>query len=121
MADEPIGWLARPETDRREALGRPTPADFGHNRQAVSRGVYVPNSPAGEDHYTSNFSSLLLGVTEAEAYCRFPLPFSKGAVVRFQNRSGVRVDKLRVRLAVAGRDLPANCPPPNCDCRSRPT
>jgi hypothetical protein len=57
----------------------------------------------------TRFSSLLLGVTGGDAYCRFPMPFARGACLTFDNRSDARVDKLDVRLDVKRRStLPAN-------------
>ncbi len=50
------------------------------------------------------FSSLLLGVTEDEAWSRIPMPFSKGAVWSFENRSSRPVSSLRLRLAVESRE-----------------
>ena len=65
-------------------------ADYGHRPEA-------------------RFSSLLLGVTPEEAYSRFPMPFENGAEFRFANRSGHRVDGLRVRFDIERRrSLPAN-------------
>jgi len=50
----------------------------------------------------------VLGVTPDEAYCRFPMPFENGAVLRFVNGSGQRVERLLVRLAI---ERPARLPP----------
>jgi len=50
--------------------------------------------------YSSNYNSLLLGVTPAEAYSRFPMPFARGAVVKILNQSGSRIENLRLRLEV---------------------
>jgi hypothetical protein len=83
--------------------------DSGHNLEAVSPGVLVPENQQNPMQYTSNFNSLLLGVTPMEAYSRFPMPFAKGAVLRIENRTGMKIDKLRVRLDVERRDaLPDN-------------
>lgn len=79
-------------------------ADTGHNMEATSCGAFVPENTANPQKYTSNFSSLLLGVTGTEAYSRFPMPFAKGAVLRIENRTGKAVDKLRVKLDVVRRD-----------------
>ena len=50
--------------------------------------------------HDSAYNSLLLGVTAEEAYSRFPMPFAGGAAVTIQNRSGTRIDKLRLRVDV---------------------
>jgi hypothetical protein len=52
------------------------------------------------------FNSMLLGVTEEEAYSRFPMPFAKGAVIRVENR-GADQDlhaQVRLNLEVEERD-----------------
>lgn len=57
----------------------------------------------------AQFSSLLLGVTGTEAYCRFPMPFDGVAVLSFLNNSGRKVENLAVRLDVQRlRRLPSN-------------
>ncbi len=59
--------------------------------------------------HKARFSSLLVGVTDNEAYARFPMPFAKGAVLRFKNRSATKVEVLQVRVNVERRDsLPSN-------------
>lgn len=61
-----------------------------------------PISPDNWDpvEYNTRFNSLLLGVTESEAYCRFPMPFAQGATVTFTNTGSQPVKVLRVRLDV---------------------
>ncbi|MBN1900160.1 glycoside hydrolase family 127 protein, partial [Candidatus Sumerlaeota bacterium] len=55
------------------------------------------------------FHSLLLGVNSSEAYSRFPMPFDKGAVLRFENRSESRAFRVRVFLDIEPCDeIPAN-------------
>jgi hypothetical protein len=84
-------------------------ADSGHNKQARSGGAWVPENATDMHKYSTNFSSLLLGVTPTEAYSRFPMPFAKGAVLRLENRTGAKIDKLRLRLDIVDRDsLPDN-------------
>ncbi|MEW5902099.1 MAG: glycoside hydrolase family 172 protein, partial [Acidobacteriota bacterium] len=50
--------------------------------------------------YTSRFNSLILGVTETEACCRFPMPFSNGARVTLVNTGKENIPTLRLRLDV---------------------
>lgn len=50
--------------------------------------------------YHSAYNSLLLGVTETEAYSLFPMPFGNGAAVTIENGSGTRIGNLRLRLDV---------------------
>ncbi|MCC6126853.1 MAG: DUF2961 domain-containing protein [Pirellulales bacterium] len=50
--------------------------------------------------YDTRFNSLLLGVAEAESYCRFPMPFDKGAVLAFTNAGKEPIKSLRLRLDV---------------------
>jgi len=55
------------------------------------------------------YNSLLLGVTETEAYSRFPMPFDRGAVIEFHNRSGVKIEEIRVAFDVEKqKSLPRN-------------
>ena len=49
------------------------------------------------------YHSLLIGVDRDYAYCRFPMPFSKGAVVRFTNNSPADVT-LDLKLLVDRTD-----------------
>ena len=59
--------------------------------------------------YPTDFHSLIMGLTGTDAYCRFPMPFSKGATLTLQNRSSVDVEALRVRLDVKSLDrVPAD-------------
>ncbi|MBM4039895.1 MAG: DUF2961 domain-containing protein [Planctomycetes bacterium] len=63
---------------------------FGHGDHAHAEGT--------------RFNSLLLGVTERDAYSCFPMPFARGAVLRFENLSPAAVDKLRVLLDAESRE-----------------
>jgi hypothetical protein len=59
--------------------------------------------------YSTRFNSLLLGVTDTEAYCACPMPFSHGAVLTLTNAGPDPVKSLCVRLDVQPRDqLPTN-------------
>jgi hypothetical protein len=49
------------------------------------------------------YNSLMLGVTETEAYSCFPMPYANGATMRFENRSSAETVEVRVRLEVEGR------------------
>lgn len=60
-------------------------------------------------NYSSDYNSLLLGVTDKEAYSRFPMPFANGATVTIVNHSGRRLENLRLRLDVERLEsIPAN-------------
>jgi len=82
---------------------------FGEGgKDAVSPAAVLGRRPAGPSVYSSNFSSLLLGASGAEAYARFPMPFERGAIIRLENGSGAASAKVRIRLDVEKRDrLPA--------------
>lgn len=85
-------------------------AEFGFGKQLTSKAAVLERRPTGQPtSYSSNFNSLLLGVTSTEAYSRFPMPFSKNAVLRFENTGNVAISRLRVQLDVEKRDsLPDN-------------
>jgi hypothetical protein len=77
----------------------------GHGKKLSSRAAVLGRERPLEQplpliKYSADFNSLLLGVTPTEAYSRFPMPFAKGAVVTIQNRSGSRIENLRLRLEV---------------------
>jgi hypothetical protein len=83
---------------------------FGEGgKKARSPAAVLGRRPAGISDYSSNFSSLLVGASASEAYACFPMPFERGAIFRFENRSGSAPAKVQVRLDVEkmGR-LPAN-------------
>ena len=74
----------------------------GHGKWFTSKAAVLGRKPLKDSpyvDYTSAYNSLLLGVTETEAYSRFPMPFANG---RKLNRESVgQADrKLRVRLDV---------------------
>jgi len=77
-----------------------------HPSVDVPLGYFFGNADYGA-RADARFSSLLLGVTADEAYCRFPMPFENGAVLRFVNGSGQAVESLLVRLAI---ERPARLP-----------
>jgi hypothetical protein len=73
-----------------------TPADFFGNADAGR----LPGA---------RYNSMLLGAGADQAYCRFPMPFARGAELRFINEGSVRIDRLGVLLDVEKREsLPAN-------------
>ena len=75
----------------------------GHGSWFTSKAAVLGRKPLKDlpyVDYTSAFNSLLLGVTETEAYCRFPMPFANGAKLTIENQSGKRIENLRVRLDV---------------------
>ncbi|MBI5384158.1 MAG: DUF2961 domain-containing protein [Verrucomicrobia bacterium] len=56
-----------------------------------------------------HFNSLLLGATHSEAYACFPMPFSRGAILRFENGSEQRAHRIRLSIDVEKREtLPAH-------------
>ncbi len=74
----------------------------------VPLGYFFGNADYGYDNEI-HANSLLLGVTPAETYSCFPMPFGDGAVIRFENRSGRRAHRIRLRLDVERREtLPDN-------------
>ncbi len=79
-------------------------AHTGHGQRAESIAAVLGKRPAGKTAYDCNFDSLLLGVTDTEAYSCFPMPFKRGAVLEFENRCSQKIDKLRLRLEVGQRD-----------------
>ena len=84
----------------------------GHGRWFTSKAAVLGRKPLKDwpdVDYTSAYNSLLLGVTEKEAYSRFPMPFASGAKLTIENRSGGRIGNLRVRLLVERLErVPAN-------------
>ncbi|MBN1590159.1 MAG: DUF2961 domain-containing protein [Pirellulales bacterium] len=57
-------------------------------------GYFFGNVATG---YKDQYHSLLMGVDQEYAYCRFPMPFADGAVVRFENDSA---DKVTLKLQI---------------------
>ena len=84
----------------------------GYGNWFTSKAAVLDRTPTkGQPYvdYNSSYNSLLLGVTSKEAYSRFPMPFAKGATVTIQNRSGRRIESLRLRLDVERiAQLPTN-------------
>jgi hypothetical protein len=59
--------------------------------------------------YSTRFNSLLLGATDSESYCLFPMPFSNGAVITLTNNGSQPINSVRLRLDVERRDsIPEN-------------
>ncbi|MBN1911230.1 MAG: DUF2961 domain-containing protein [Pirellulales bacterium] len=84
-------------------------AHTGHGKRANSAAAVLDRRPGGSTEYSCNFNSLLLGVTDTEAYACFPMPFADGVVLRLENRSSTPIEMVRVRLDVEPRDdLPSN-------------
>jgi hypothetical protein len=85
----------------------------GHGRWFTSKAAVLGRKPLKDlpyVDYSSAFNSLLLGVTDGDAYSRFPMPFSNGATLTIANRSGNRMKSLRVRLDVERLErIPADC------------
>lgn len=84
----------------------------GHGNWFTSKAAVLGRKPLPDQPYVdypSTFNSLLLGVTETEAYSRFPMPFSNGATLTIVNQSGKRIENLRIRLDVEQLEhIPAN-------------
>jgi len=66
----------------------------------VPIGYFFGNVATG---YADRFHSVLLGVDEDYAYCRFPMPFEKGAVLRLENGSAGEVT-LKLQMDVGQSD-----------------
>ncbi len=84
----------------------------GHGRWFTSKAAVLGRKPLKDSpcvDYCAAYNSLLLGVTNKEAYSRFPMPFSSGAKLSIENQSGKRIENLRVRLDVERLErIPAN-------------
>lgn len=85
---------------------------FGHAHCADVERLTSPAAVLGKRQpqgwapveYTWHFNSLLLGATDAEAYCCFPMPFADGTLLTFKNMSKDPIRDLHVRLQVEKRD-----------------
>lgn len=56
---------------------------------------------AGQGHQAAaRYNSLVTGVTETEAWSRFPMPFTGGAVLRLANPPGTPEARVKIRLKV---------------------
>ena len=67
----------------------------GHGRWFTSKAAVLGRKPLEDSPYVdypSAYNSLLLGVTDREAYSRFPMPFANGAMLTIENRSGSRIE-----------------------------
>jgi len=75
----------------------------------VPLGYFFGNGDHGANS-TCHYSTLVLGlIPNSAAYSRFPMPFSQGAKLRFENRSGIEVRKMIIQLDVQKREtLPEN-------------
>jgi hypothetical protein len=84
----------------------------GYGSCFSSKAAVLGRAPPGGGRpvaYCSAYNSLLLGVTTKDAYSRFPMPFANGATVVIENRSGRRIENVRLRLDVERlTELPAN-------------
>ena len=76
-------------------------ADFGHGKILKSK-LWIPQGEwkgvGPEREYTTDYDSMLMGVTATEAYTCFPMPFSRGAVIRLVNTSSQRIEKATVKI-----------------------
>ena len=80
----------------------------GHPEKSVDvpLGYYFGNA---DYQNQKQFSSLLLGINEREAYSRFPMPFSSSFVITFVNESKKNIDKISVKLHIEKKNvLPRN-------------
>src|SRR5262249_50372421 len=74
----------------------------------VPAGYFFAHADSGHAP-AARFNSLLLGVTDDEAYARFPMPYSTGAALKLRNLSRVSIKHLRLHLQIdKPRALPAN-------------
>lgn len=67
--------------------------------------VHAKSGPISPDNwdeveYNSRFNSLLLGITDSDAYSCFPMPFAAGATLTFANTGTASIKTVRVRLDV---------------------
>jgi len=69
----------------------------------VPLGRFFGNADYGYDNEI-HFNSLLLGVTPGEAYCCFPMPFSRAAVLRVENHSDQRAFRIKLNLDIERRE-----------------
>lgn len=82
---------------------------FGIANRAYGQEIESPFVVMGSDFlnkpetYTPYFNSLLMGVTPAQMYCRFPMPFDRGAILQLDNNGKERIEKLNIRLDVEKR------------------
>ena len=74
----------------------------------VPAGCFFGNAYTGYEK-SARFDSLLLGVTDTEAYARFPMPFTNGASIVLRNDSGVPITLVHVAMEIETlRSLPTN-------------
>jgi hypothetical protein len=110
-----IAWDAAPDP----SVDAPVGYFFGHLYGGYGRTLSSPAAVVDKDdpinlqpksvEYSTRFHSLLMGVTDSEAYCCFPMPFSRGAVLTFTNVGKEKIDVLRLRLDVRRLDtIPDN-------------
>ncbi len=85
-------------------------ADAGHGKETSSPYAVTGRKPSKEPvSFSTNYHSLLMGTTPSQAYCKFPMPFENGAVIRFENLGSVKVQTLEVKLDLEKRvSLPDN-------------
>ncbi|MBN1817389.1 MAG: DUF2961 domain-containing protein [Sedimentisphaerales bacterium] len=82
----------------------------GHNQTFTSPAAVMEKLPsANVIPYSGNFNSLLIGVTDTEAYCRIPMPFEKGMVLELDNHAKETIKDLTIKLDIESHDaLPDN-------------
>jgi hypothetical protein len=51
------------------------------------------------------FSSLLLGINDTEVYARFPMPFSEGFIITFDNKSKENIENISVKLLIEKKKM----------------
>ena len=79
----------------------------GHNKNDSSIAAVMGKWPIAEEFlqtepqtYNTNYHSLLLGMTSEEAYCMFPMPFSKGAKLKLVNTGNKIAEQVEIKLKV---------------------
>ncbi|MEN8255266.1 MAG: glycoside hydrolase family 172 protein [Verrucomicrobiota bacterium] len=89
---------------------------IGHNKTHSSIGAVTGRKPIDSkwpqteaQEYNSNYNSLLLGMTDTETYCMFPMPFSNGAKLRLVNAGSAVAETVELKLGIKKMDsIPAD-------------
>ncbi|MCK4747141.1 MAG: DUF2961 domain-containing protein, partial [Bacteroidales bacterium] len=79
----------------------------GHNKNDSSIAAVMGKWPKAEEFlqtesqaYNTNYHSLLLGMTDEEIYCMFPMPFSGGAKIELVNTGSTATGQVEIKLEV---------------------
>ncbi|MEN8230312.1 MAG: glycoside hydrolase family 172 protein [Bacteroidota bacterium] len=90
--------------------------ETGHGMRGSSIGAVMGRAPIGENvvqedpqEYNTNYHSLLLGMTDEEVYCMFPMPFSEGAKIELVNTGSIAAEQVEIKLDMARmKEIPEN-------------